>query len=82
MLSLAVIVVGAGAPFIWVKGDAVIPGVWVNGIAAGGKTRAELTELFRQKNGDLAGRNWNLRRIRPMKRGHSRNWASTTMKRA
>lgn len=55
MLSLAVIAAGAVAPFIWVKGDAVIPGVRVNGIAAGGKTRAELTELFRQKNEELAG---------------------------
>ena len=55
MVSLAVILVGAGAPFLWTRGNEVIPGVRINGFSAGGKTREELSDFFRQKNEAMAG---------------------------
>lgn len=36
MISLVALLTGAAAPFLWVKGDSVIPGVRINGVAAGG----------------------------------------------
>ena len=36
MISLVALLTGAAAPFLWVKGDSVIPGVGINGVAAGG----------------------------------------------
>lgn len=55
MVSLAVILAGAGAPFLWTRGNEVIPGVRINGFSAGGKTREELSDFFRQKNEAMAG---------------------------
>ena len=36
MISLVALLTGAAAPFLWVKGDSVIPGVRINGVSAGG----------------------------------------------
>lgn len=41
------------APFIWVKSDALVPGVYINGINVGGKNREELESLMADKNEEL-----------------------------
>lgn len=50
MISLVALLSGAAAPFLWVKGDAVIPGVRINGISAGGRSRAELMDVLDEQN--------------------------------
>lgn len=51
---VAVAVVGiATAPFVWVKSDALAPGIYVNDIEAGGKTRAELLALLEERNQEM-----------------------------
>ena len=46
---LGLLAIGA-APFLWVKADTVIPGVRINGISVGGKTKAELLSILDEKN--------------------------------
>lgn len=50
MISLVALLSGAAAPFLWVKGDAVIPGARINGISAGGRSRAELMDVLDEQN--------------------------------
>ena len=50
MISLVALLSGVAAPFLWVKGDAVIPGVRINGISAGGRSRAELMDVLDEQN--------------------------------
>lgn len=50
MISLVALLSGAAAPFLWVKGDAVIPGVRINGFSAGGRSRAELMDVLDEQN--------------------------------
>lgn len=50
MISLALLLSGAAAPFLWVKGDTVIPGVRINGVSAGGKSRAHLMDFLDEQN--------------------------------
>lgn len=38
------------APFVWVKSDALVPGVYINDIEAGGKNRTELMPLLDEQN--------------------------------
>ncbi len=54
-LAAAVILVGAaGAPFLWVSDDALIPGVYMDNVNIGGKTREELRDILAEKNKTLA----------------------------
>lgn len=53
LVSVIVLLGAAAAPFIWVKNDAVVPGVRINGMKAGGMTREELEGLFDEKNQEL-----------------------------
>ena len=54
-LAATVVLLGAaGAPFLWVSDDALIPGVTINDMKVGGKTRGELAEIFAAKNQTLA----------------------------
>lgn len=54
LFSVILLLGVAAAPFIWVKRDAVVPGVRINGMKAGGMTRDELERLFEEKNQALA----------------------------
>ncbi len=54
-LATTVILLGAaGAPFLWVSDDTLIPGVTINDMKVGGKSRGELAEIFAARNQELA----------------------------
>jgi len=54
LVSAVFLLGAAAAPFIWVKDDAVVPGVRINGMKAGGMTREELSSFFSGKNRELS----------------------------
>ena len=44
---------GAAGPFLWTKADAVVPGIRMNSVLAGRKTRSELEDIISQKEENL-----------------------------
>lgn len=49
VVLLAAVLLGA-APFVWVRGDAVIPGVSVQGIPAGGWSKTKLADFLKEQD--------------------------------
>ena len=49
MISLVALLTGAAAPFLWVKGDSVIPGVRINSVAAGGFSKAQMMDFLQEE---------------------------------
>ena len=60
MISLVALLTGAAAPFLWVKGDSVIPGVRINGVAAGGFSKAQMVDFLQEENKAMEKENLNL----------------------
>lgn len=60
MISLVALLTGAAAPFLWVKGDLVIPGVRINGVAAGGFSKAQMVDFLQEENKAMEKENLNL----------------------
>ncbi len=50
---IAAIIAAGAAPFLWVKQDAAIPGMRLNGKSVGGMGREELVSLIKDKNQKL-----------------------------
>lgn len=71
-IFVAAAVLAGAAPFVWAGKDTVIPGVRLNGTAVGGMGKVRLEEFFREKNEELAAKNWRLTMARFMKSGHIR----------
>ena len=60
MISLVALLTGAAAPFLWVKGDSVIPGVRINGVAAGGFSKEQMVDFLQEENKAMEKENLNL----------------------
>lgn len=71
-IFVAAAVLAGAAPFVWAGKDTVIPGVRLNDTAVGGMGKVRLEEFFREKNEELAAKNWHLTMARFMKSGHIR----------
>lgn len=54
-LGICAAVMGAAAPFVWMKDDTAMPGLRVNGIAVGGMNKSQLAAMREEKNAVLSG---------------------------
>lgn len=65
ILVSAALLGGAAGPFLWTKADAVVPGIRMNGVLAGRKTRSELEDIISQKEENLKMKRLLWKRHRP-----------------